>query len=299
MHSMPRSSLRRRLGSLAMSAAAISLLAACASSPQTAATAPTTATPAAPAAAPETSGIQVMTPGGATTMTETGAGPSGQLAQALETAPPPDSDPTAAAAYWAMRVQTDSRDWQAAINFSRALRNLGSGEAAVKAMAASMSNFPDEPAVMAEYGKALVTAERAADALPFLSRASQLSAHDWTILTAEGVALDQLGRHKEAQTRYEAALKVSPDNISILNNLGLSRALGGDLPGAEQSLRQAAAAPSAPAKVRQNLALVVGIKGDYSEAQKLVRADFPERVAANNLAFYQQFHPRDIRPAAE
>lgn len=92
-------------------------------------------------------------------------------------------------------------------------------------------------------------------------------------------------------------MKVSPDNISILNNLGLSRALGGDLPGAEQSLRQAAAAPSAPAKVRQNLALVVGIKGDYSEAQKLVRADLPERVAANNLAFYQQFHPRDIRPA--
>ena len=49
----------------------------------------------------------------------------------------------------------------------------------------------------------------------------------------------------------------------MLSNFGLSYALSRDLVRAEQTLRRAAASPNADAKVRQNLALVIGLAGPF------------------------------------
>ena len=99
---------------------------------------------------------------------------------------------------------------------------------------------------------------------------------DWRILNAQGAVLDQLGRHAEAQRHYSAALKIVPDEPSVLSNLGLSYALTKDLQRAEATLRQAVARPNAAPKVRQNLALVVGPAGPLRRS----RADRPRRSAA-------------------
>ena len=53
------------------------------------------------------------------------------------------------------------------------------------------------------------------------------------------------------------ALKIVPDEPSVLSNLGLSYLLTKDLKNAEDTLRRAVAQPNAGPKVRQNLALVV------------------------------------------
>ena len=55
---------------------------------------------------------------------------------------------------------------------------------------------------------------------------------------------------------YEMALALSPDNPSILNNLGLSYLMAGDKANAAKYLMAAAQAPGADARVRANLALV-------------------------------------------
>src|SRR3546814_4192879 len=68
----------------------------------------------------------------------------------------------------------------------------------------------------------------------------------------------QMGRHDEAQRHYSSALKIAPNEPSVLSNLGLSYALQKNLRRAESTLRRAAAQPGAKPKVRQNLALVVG-----------------------------------------
>ncbi len=74
-----------------------------------------------------------------------------------------------------------------------------------------------------------------------LGRAHSPDQPDWRILSAQGAVLDQLGRHDEARRYYETALKIVPDEASVLSNLGLSYALAKDLRKAEDILRKAAA----------------------------------------------------------
>jgi Flp pilus assembly protein TadD len=76
-----------------------------------------------------------------------------------------------------------------------------------------------------------------------------------------------------------------PDEPSVLSNLGLSYALSKDLVRAEATLRRAAAQPRVDARVRQNLALVVGLQGRFSEAEGIAQADLPSDEAAANVAY--------------
>ena len=110
----------------------------------------------------------------------------------------------------------------------------------------------------------------------------------WRILSVQGAVLDQMGRHQDARRHYASALKISPDEPSVLSNLGLSYALSKDLPKAEETLRRAAARPMAEPKVRQNLALVVGLQGRFEEAEIIARGDLSPEEAAANVAYLRQ-----------
>ncbi len=79
-----------------------------------------------------------------------------------------------------------------------------------------------------------------------------------------------------------------PDEPSILSNYGMSYALTGDLKNAEKYLRQALAQPGADSRVRQNLALVVGLSGRFDEAQKIASQDLSPEQAAANMAYLKQ-----------
>jgi len=81
---------------------------------------------------------------------------------------------------------------------------------------------------------------------------------------------------------------LAPENPAVLSNLGLSYALAKDLKQAEAILRRAAARPDAEGRVRQNLALVVGLQGRYQEAEEIARADLPPEAAAANVAYLRE-----------
>jgi Flp pilus assembly protein TadD len=68
----------------------------------------------------------------------------------------------------------------------------------------------------------------------------------------------------------------------------LSYALAKDLTTAESTLRRAAAKPPVDPRVRQNLALVVGLQGRFAEAEEIARADLPSEDAAANVAYLRQ-----------
>src|SRR6185312_2800204 len=106
---------------------------------------------------------------------------------------------------------------------------------------------PDDPQVLSEYGKALTAAGRAQDAIPFLSRATQMNGDDWTTLSAYGVAQDQAGNHTAARASYEAALKLSPANPTIESNMAMSYTLDGNIDKAEIILRRLVSRPDATA----------------------------------------------------
>jgi Flp pilus assembly protein TadD len=131
-----------------------------------------------------------------------------------------------------------------------------------------------------------------------LANAHSPAAPDWRILSAQGSASAQLGEQTRAQSFYEAALKIRPNEPSLLSNLGLSYALSRNLDQAEQTLRLAAEQPGADARVRANLAMVLGLKGRFADAEAILRRDMSPEEAAANVASLRKLAAQPNRSKA-
>ena len=132
-----------------------------------------------------------------------------------------------------------------------------------------------------------------------LSRAHSPDNPDWRVLSAQGTALDQLGRHDEARQYYAGALKIVPEEPTVLSNLGLSYALTKDLPKAEETLRRAYGGAGSDPRVRQNLGVVVGLQGRLAEAESIVKADRPAEEAAANVTYLKRMLARKQQARAD
>lgn len=189
---------------------------------------------------------------------------------------------------WSGRYRDNPGDADVAIAYARALRVTDQRAQAVAVLEQASIRNPRNMPLLGAYGRALAEAGNYQQALDALSRAHTPDQPDWRILNAQGAVLDQMGRHAEAQRIYSAALKIVPDEPSVLSNLGLSYALMKDLKRAEVTLRRAVAQPKANPKVRQNLALVIGLRGRFAEAETIASADLPESEAAANVGYLRQ-----------
>ena len=78
---------------------------------------------------------------------------------------------------------------------------------------------------------------------------------------------------------------LAPGEPSVLSNLGMSYVLSGDLVSAEKTLREAIALPGADSRIRQNLALVVGLQGRFDEAEKIAGQELSPEQAQANVAY--------------
>src|SRR5918994_1057865 len=143
--------------------------------------------------------------------------------------------------------------------YARGLRALEQNAQAVAVLQQAAIRSPKNPELLAAYGKALADVGRYKEAAEVLSKAHTPERPDWRILSAQGAVADQLGDHGLAQSYYGTALKIAPGEPTVLSNLGLSYALSKRLADAEKTLRAAAATPAADARVRQNLALGLGL----------------------------------------
>jgi Flp pilus assembly protein TadD len=190
------------------------------------------------------------------------------------------------------RYSAEPRNPDAAIAYARALRMAGQRAQAVAVLQQASIHNPKNQAVLAEYGRALAEAGNYQQAIDVLGRAHTPDKPDWRLLNAQAAVLDQVGNHAEARRYYQTALKIAPDEPAILSNLGLSYALSKDLVRAEATLRRAAAKSGADPRVRQNLALVLGLQGKFAEAEKIVAADLPPDEARANISYLREIVKR-------
>lgn len=186
------------------------------------------------------------------------------------------------------RYRANPREPDAAILYAQSLRATGQRAQAVAVLEQAAIQSPQHAPLLGAYGRALADIGQHQQALEVLKRAHAPDQPDWRILSVQGAVLDQLGRHDEARKHYAAALKIVPEEPSVLSNLGLSYALAKDLPNAEATLRRASARAATDKRVRQNLALVVGLQGRFTEAEGIARADLPAEEAAENVAYLRQ-----------
>ena len=191
----------------------------------------------------------------------------------------------AQAAFWSREYDLNPADLEAALKLSSALRRLGNPAQALEIAQTARAMYPRDTNLMAEYGANLIALERGKEAIAPLStavRGAPQNARLWSLL---GAAHDQMGQYDRARELYGRALSITPNDPSVMANLGLSFALQGDARTAEIWLRRAAANPQASPGVRQNLALVLGLQGKYDEAEAYARQDLDPNSAENNLAY--------------
>ena len=209
----------------------------------------------------------------------------GDVTGSISAAPPAaasDGQLRAYAASCQRRYEANPGEKSASIAYARALRALTRYKEATAVMQTAAVKAPKDEVVLGEYGKALADAGELAQAKDVLTRAYTPDNPRWDIMSVQGAVAEQLGDHAAAQQFYRDALKIAPGEPGVLTNMGLSLALAGQLPEAERALRQAVASPKADAKMRGDLALVLGLEGKFAEAERVSLTDLsPDAAHAN------------------
>ncbi|WP_434725157.1 tetratricopeptide repeat protein [Mesorhizobium sp. RIZ17] len=183
---------------------------------------------------------------------------------------------------------SNPNDKRIAMNFSAALQMDGDADQSLAVMRKLAIAYPKDREVLAAYGKALAANGQFAPALDAVRRAQTPEYPDWKLVSAEAAILDQMGQKDEARQDYRKALELKPNEPSVLSNLGMSYVLEGDLRTAETYMRSAAQQPGADSRVRQNLALVVGLQGRFDEAEKIASQELSPEQAQANIAYLRQ-----------
>ena len=171
----------------------------------------------------------------------------------------PDSDKAAqsADAAAAAAAAAAPMDIESGVRQAQSQRLTGHYDDAIHTLSQLMLVASDDPRVVGEYGKTLTEKGRAQDAVQFLTRATELQPNEWSFYSALGVAYDQVGDQSAARMAYERALKLNPNEASVLNNYALSRMLANDPDTARQLIARAQTAGGASdPKIARNIDLV-------------------------------------------
>lgn len=213
---------------------------------------------------------------------------SSETTGSVASGPRTETDWRRDAEVWGERYRQNQKDPEAGVRYAHALRATGQRSQAAAVLEQSAIYNPKNTAVLGAYGRALADIGNFQQALDVLGRAHTPDQPDWRVLSAQGAVLDQMGRHDDAQRHYSSALKIMPEEPSVLSNLGLSYALSKNLRKAEDTLRRASEQKTSEPRVRQNLALVVGLQGRFAEAETIARGDLSPDEAAANVVYLRQ-----------
>jgi Flp pilus assembly protein TadD len=220
---------------------------------------------------------------------ETGALQLGQNAEAWNTEtvkgenlPPPRM--TAKSESVSLNMET-----AAAIRDARKIREGGNKARALGILEKTPDSDKDK-ALILERGLITLEMGQIDKAVDLLKQAYNPEAPDWRQHSALGAALSAKGDQQAAQAEFDSALKLSPNNPSILNNLALSYALDGKHAEAERILRNIAEQDDGKPQAKQNLALILGLRGNIEEARKVSESVLPPEKVKSNVAYLERLN---------
>ena len=209
------------------------------------------------------------------------------------------ADALSRSVFWAQEQQINPMDPVAGVKLAQALREMGQFDQAAETAQGILTLQPANVDAMLEVGRAHIARGQAFYGIAALEQARAAAPRDWRPLSLLGVAYQQVRRGDDARAAWNEALRLSPDNPDVLTNAAIARMGEGDAPSAEILLRRAAAQPGATLKVRQNLALSLGLQGKTAEAEQILRRDLPPEVADANLRWLAERTAAASVPVAE
>lgn len=203
-----------------------------------------------------------------------------------------------ATSQWAAAYAKNPQDPQMVLGYAKALRATDSKDQALQILKIAYRANPTNGLVAAELGRVALEAGRTEIAAHALNSAKSQGITDWKTLSAQGTLHAKRGEHAQAQRYYLAALEKKPGAASVTNNLALSYALDGKAAKSEALLRQAAAASQDDKRIRQNLALVLGVQGKYAEARQVASVDMTAAQAESSMSYLQNMLDTPTKVAA-
>jgi Flp pilus assembly protein TadD len=190
-----------------------------------------------------------------------------------ENLPADASELDRATVYWQKKYEANPQDLKAALAYLRNLRAGGNDRAAF-AIAQQASIFHGNDRELAgEYGRLALKYGQTQLAARLLTAADNPAKPDWKIVSARGAAFAKLGDTARALPILERAHKLAPDEPSVINNLAMAYVASGELVKAENLLQPVALTEKGTPRMRQNLALVLGLQERYTEAKAIAAQD--------------------------
>ena len=208
------------------------------------------------------------------------------------------TDAIGAIAQWSAAYNKNPQDPKLVLGYAAALKNIGSRDKALEILTAGYRANQNNGEIAAELGRLALDMNRLDIAQQTLKVAETQGVKDWKTLSAQGTLRAKQGRHAEAQQYFLAALEVQPDAVSVINNLALSYALDGNPNKSEELLRKAVASGHEDKRVRQNLALVLGLQGKFDEARQVAAADMTEQEAKASTTYLRNMLSNQTQFAA-
>jgi Flp pilus assembly protein TadD len=200
----------------------------------------------------------------------------------------PQTELQKATVYWGQEYAKKPTDLRTALNYAKDLKALGEKEKALSILQQASVINGNNQELASEYGRLALEMDQVGLANQMLTVADDPTKPDWRVVSARGTVMAKQGKYADAIPLYERALTLTPNNPTVMNNLAMAYAMTGDPKKAEGILRQALEAPSATPKVRENLALVLGLQGRYDESKAIASGVLNSDAASSNANYLKQ-----------
>lgn len=213
---------------------------------------------------------------------------------------PAQTELAAATEYWGKKFSKSPMDKEAGLAYAKNLKAMGHKKQALAVLQQAAVYHGDNRELAGEYGRLALDLGQVKIAEKVLAQADNPAKPDWRVISARGTAMAKQGRYKESIPFYQRALALAPNHPSVLNNLAMAHAMGGDPAEAEKLLRLAMDNGGETKRIRQNLALVVGLQGRYDESATIGSKDLPIQSAAADTAALRKLVKLDpVAPARD
>ncbi len=192
----------------------------------------------------------------------------------------------AAAKAW----QKTPKDIRLGLRYAHQLKLLEQKGRQIEVLKRLVAYHPRDMALRFHLGRAMLEAGRSVQAEGTFRAMLKAGNRDWRTYNALGSALAAQGRFAEARAQYALALKAAPGNAKVINNIALSHILEGNPARAETMLREALNTPQGrqDSRIRQNLALALGLQGRFKEARYIASQDLPPAEVEANMAYLKR-----------
>jgi Flp pilus assembly protein TadD len=213
----------------------------------------------------------------------------------------PQTELQKATLYWGNEYAKKPTELRPALSYAKNLKAMGEKEKALAVLQQASVLHSNDRELAGEYGRLALDMDQVGAANQLLALADDPTKPDWRVVSARGTVMAKQGKYSEAIPFYERALTLAQNNPTVMNNLAMAYAMMGDPKKAEEILRQAATSQGASPKVRENLALVLGLQGRYDESKAVAAGVLNTEVASANTAYLQQMvklEPKNDMPDA-